>query len=312
MTDTAPIISYARSAFLSLTALFIFTLTNYQIDSPSVIYSRPEVALLSNEVTQGDMGVIELKGAANGKTPEGEIFGTKLRFFTAAGSYIALTAAGMEETSGTHMMTIHGIEEHALYYPVKVAAKEFDSTILNVKRRMAFPGKKERARIKRENELVASAIEDRLKKIGKAPAWDGPFIMPVTDKITDTFGSWRVMNKKKEYRHNGLDIRAKNGARVVAANSGEVVLTGDFYLTGKTVIVDHGMGVFTTYAHLSRISADIGEKVERGQLVGRAGATGRATGPHLHWGARLEYNFINPESIVTESEAFFKHISDKR
>ena len=112
------------------------------------------------------------------------------------------------------------------------------------------------------------------------------------------FGARRVFNGKTRSRHAGLDVAAPAGAPVVAAAGGRVALAGNFYFSGGSVVLDHGEGLFTMYFHLSRLDVKEGETVAAGQLLGAVGATGRATGPHLHWAARLGSARIDPAALL--------------
>ncbi len=112
------------------------------------------------------------------------------------------------------------------------------------------------------------------------------------------FGEKRLFNLKPRSRHTGIDIPAPLGAEVKAANSGKVVLAQDLYFAGKTVIIDHGIGLFSLYCHLSEINVEKGQLVKKGEIIGKVGATGRVTGPHLHWGVKLKGIPIDPYSLL--------------
>ena len=123
--------------------------------------------------------------------------------------------------------------------------------------------------------------------------------MPV-EGATDgrNFGHRRVFNGQPRAPHSGADLRARTGTPILAANSGRVVLAKDLFYSGNAVFIDHGLGLFTTYLHLSKIDVAVGDIVEQGQQIGLAGATGRVTGPHLHWGVRLLDARVDPFSLV--------------
>jgi murein DD-endopeptidase MepM/ murein hydrolase activator NlpD len=132
----------------------------------------------------------------------------------------------------------------------------------------------------------------------RPPEWEGSFGIPVNHKIVGPFGQKSIINKKKRSPHTGVDIRGKTGAPVRAANSGSVVLVADHFFTGKSVYVDHGSCIFSMYFHLDSIQVDQGDSIEKGQILGRVGATGRATGPHLHWGVRVSGARVNPLTLI--------------
>ncbi|MDF1526163.1 MAG: M23 family metallopeptidase [bacterium] len=128
--------------------------------------------------------------------------------------------------------------------------------------------------------------------------WKEGFLLPLQGRITTRFGTGRVLNGKPRSSHSGVDISGKKGKPVKASNSGKVLLADDFYLSGKTVVVDHGWGVSTLYAHLDRIDVQEGQEMNRGQVLGTVGTTGRSTGPHLHFGAFIRGSKIDPLLLV--------------
>jgi murein DD-endopeptidase MepM/ murein hydrolase activator NlpD len=128
--------------------------------------------------------------------------------------------------------------------------------------------------------------------------WNEPFIVPIPGGVGTNFGSRRVFNGESRNPHGGADLKATTGTSIRSTNRGRVVLAKDLFFTGNTVIVDHGLGIYTLYAHLSRIDVKKDAIVERAQVIGLAGATGRVTGPHLHWGARVQNARVDPFSLV--------------
>jgi murein DD-endopeptidase MepM/ murein hydrolase activator NlpD len=136
-------------------------------------------------------------------------------------------------------------------------------------------------RIKREQAQVTAARNRDDDRTGFAK----PFIWPVQGRISGRFGNGRVYNGQPGAGHSGMDIAAPNGTPIKAPAAGVVTFaTPDLYLTGGTLLLDHGFGVSSNFLHLSRIDVKVGDVVEQGQVIGAVGATGRATGPHLHWG----------------------------
>lgn len=199
---------------------------------------------------------------------------------------------------GTYPLTVTverpgGVRE-VVQKDIVVEAKEFPSKKLWVKENFAVPPKAVEERIAREAELV-SAVYSRL-----TPRWlgRGDFILPHDGRAFPNFGQRRIYNNKPRSTHGGVDIAAPMGAPVRAANAGKVVMASDLYLAGKTVIIDHGLGVFSSYGHLSKILVKRGEDVGKGDVLGRAGSTGRSTGPHLHWAARIYDARVDPFSLL--------------
>jgi murein DD-endopeptidase MepM/ murein hydrolase activator NlpD len=155
---------------------------------------------------------------------------------------------------------------------------------------------------KQERKYEAPETEREYRLIGQAlgevtpeARWQGSFLMPVQGRVSTSYGLQRYVNGHFSYRHKGMDLAAPQGTPVQAAADGVVSLADDsFLLHGQTIIVDHGQGVATLYLHLSEIDVAPGESVARGQVIGRVGATGAATGPHLHYGVYLHHVAMDP------------------
>jgi murein DD-endopeptidase MepM/ murein hydrolase activator NlpD len=151
------------------------------------------------------------------------------------------------------------------------------------------------ARIDREN---ATAREIGRRAHDSAPMWTAPFIRPRASTVTSRFGGGRMFNGTLTSRHLGVDFRGAVGDPIRAANRGVVALVDDFFLAGNVVYIDHGGGVVTAYFHMSKPLVAAGDTVERGQEIGLVGATGRVTGPHLHWSARYGTVTVNPLDLT--------------
>jgi murein DD-endopeptidase MepM/ murein hydrolase activator NlpD len=149
-------------------------------------------------------------------------------------------------------------------------------------------------RVKREKAKLMAALGgysvERL--------WILPFIRPVEGDITTAFGLRRTINGQPRSPHTGLDLRASHGTPIRACNHGVVVLVDDMFFSGKSVVLDHGWGLYSMYFHLSEIRVELDDRVAKGYVVGRAGSTGRATGPHLHWGIRLDGARVDPLALL--------------
>jgi murein DD-endopeptidase MepM/ murein hydrolase activator NlpD len=144
----------------------------------------------------------------------------------------------------------------------------------------------------------AKEIDQIHKTITPMILWTEPFKSPIAGETGANFGHRRIFNGEPRAPHAGADLKASTGTPIHSANRGRVVLAKNLFFTGNTVIVDHGLGIYTLYAHLSRIDVKKDAMVEHGQVVGLAGATGRVTGPHLHWGARVQDARVDPFSLV--------------
>ena len=122
--------------------------------------------------------------------------------------------------------------------------------------------------------------------------------MPLANEISTAFGTRRIINDKVMSSHRGLDIRGKTGEPVRASNNGRVVLAQDLFYGGNTVVLDHGQGIYTIYMHLSHFKVQEREMVSKGETVGLVGSTGRSTGPHLHFGVKVQNISVNPLSFT--------------
>jgi murein DD-endopeptidase MepM/ murein hydrolase activator NlpD len=179
---------------------------------------------------------------------------------------------------------------------VNVTAVPWPTRVLEVEPKYVNPPKEEEDRIIRED----SELKALHRKVTSEKLWNGPFRSPVEGVAEgSSFGSRSVFNGQARSPHAGADLRAVTGTRILATNRGRVVLAKDLYFTGNTVIVDHGLGVYSLYAHLSRIDVAVGAMVDSGQLLGLSGATGRVTGPHLHWGIKAQDARVDPFSLIT-------------
>lgn len=175
-----------------------------------------------------------------------------------------------------------------------VVSGKFPTQKLKVAPAYVEPPEEELARIAEDREKVA-----RVWASGDAARlFDGAFRRPVDSRSPGSFGVRRVFNGKPRSSHDGVDLPAPEGAPVVAPAAATVALADDLYFSGGTVILDHGSGLFTTYFHLSAIDVKPGDPLAAGQRLGAVGATGRATGPHLHWGAKLHRARVNPLDLL--------------
>ena len=185
-------------------------------------------------------------------------------------------------------------------------------TLLKVIEVLSFPPPSEKLDVaSRFGQALDSALEVRVaregamaREIGRRShdtprLWRAPFIRPRPSAITSRFGAGRTFNGQVTSRHLGVDFRGAKGDAVRAANRGVVALVDTFYLGGRIVYVDHGEGLVTAYMHLSKALVAVGDTVARGQRIGLVGATGRVTGPHLHWAARYGTLTANPFDLLS-------------
>ena len=192
-----------------------------------------------------------------------------------------------------HLNTVVGSQ--AVQLPLIVRQSPYPSEKLSVAPGMAEPDSAARMRIRREGararELGAAAHQTPKQ-------WSKPFRLPRASRITSGFGTGREYNGKTTSRHMGTDFAGAIGAPVRATNRGKVVLVDRFYLAGRVVYIDHGEGLISAYFHLTKAVVHVGQMVERGQLIGTVGRSGRVTGPHLHWIMRYGNVTVDPMTVI--------------
>ena len=205
----------------------------------------------------------------------------------------ALIGIDVETRPGRHNVDI-ATGSGRVAYTVEVEPRVFRTRRLTVDPDLVNPPPEARERIEREtgelNQVWANSEGRRL--------WTGPFIRPVPDPPNSAFGARSIYNGQARSPHSGADFLSPEGRPVKAPNAGRIVLAGSRYFTGETVVVDHGMGLFSLFAHLSEIDVKAGDDVAAGDIIGKVGATGRVTGPHLHWTVRLNGARVDPLSLL--------------
>lgn len=177
---------------------------------------------------------------------------------------------------------------------VVLEKRTFKLTRLTLDLKFVVPPAEMLDRIRAEAKIIAAAFGD------PSPDWlgDGLFELPHEGLMYFDFGDRRILNGQTSSVHAGVDIEASLGDPVLASNSGRIVLAGNFYYTGNSVFIDHGLGVFTAYFHMSRLRVKTGDLVAKGQTIGDVGSTGRSTGPHLHWSVVIFGSRVDPRSLL--------------
>ncbi|WP_457627649.1 M23 family metallopeptidase [Persephonella sp.] len=221
------------------------------------------------------------------------------------GAYIEIISSGKKYTfpalsskvffgipySAGKMVELNIIRNGKVIYRefIRIKPKKYPVSRITVKERKLTRELLER--IKKESALIKKVLSIKTEKLFREES----FIPPLDRMVISTpFGAKRIINGKKRSIHWGTDFAAPEGTPVYATLSGRVVLAQELYYTGKTVIINHGLGLFSLYAHLSRINVREGQQVKGGQLIGNVGSTGRSTGPHLHFGIYINRLRVDP------------------
>ncbi len=250
-------------------------------------------------VENGSPELIRVRAPADANV-DGDWLGQKLEFFRGRDSlaWYALAGADVEAAVGPSTLRIRTQAANSgtldLSRTIEIHPAHYRTGTLTVAPKFVEPAPEEVARIKAEIELKTKVFSESATE----PLWSGDFRAPVTAAATDSFGTRRVFNGKLDSVHKGMDFRAAGGTPVRAGNSGVVVLARPLYYEGNCVVIDHGLRLFTISMHLSRIDVHEGQHVSLGERIGLSGATGRVTGPHLHWAVRWQNAYLDPALVL--------------
>jgi len=207
--------------------------------------------------------------------------------------WVALVGIPLDAKTGVHSVIDQQTQQR---YRFTVKSKKYGVQRLQVKnKRHVTPNQKDLQRITRESKVIRAALKSPWRATTTSPL---PLKQPVAGRFSSAFGLRRYFNGKRRNPHKGLDIAAPSGTPIKAPAAGQVVNIGNYFFTGKTIIIDHGQGVVTLYGHLNKILVSTGETVKTGDIIGHVGKTGRATGPHLHWGVSMNQTMIDPKLIM--------------
>ena len=181
---------------------------------------------------------------------------------------------------------------------IKVIKRDYEIQRINgLPKKMVTPDDEVIKRIIADNKIIVKAKELDLDNT----FFKKNFLMPTDGIISGVFGSQRILNDIPKSPHKGLDIAAPEGQFILSTNDGIVTLAEDnLYYTGGTIIIDHGHGVKSIYAHLSSVDVVTQQKVSKGEMIGKVGSTGRSTGPHLHWGVMWFNQYVDPQLLVNQ------------
>jgi murein DD-endopeptidase MepM/ murein hydrolase activator NlpD len=248
-------------------------------------------------VEAGSPELIRIQAPATAKL-EGEWLGRKIEFFRGHGAWFALAGVDVEAPAGPSQIKVTlRLEEggaRALVQSVEIHSAHYRTGSLTVAPKFVEPDPEAQKQIEADSQLKAKIFTSSAPD----PLWTGSFHTPVSAPPTDSFGTRRMFNGKLASIHKGMDFRAPAGTPVHAGNSGVVVLARPLYFEGNCVIIDHGLGLYTVSMHFSRIDVHEGQPVSTGDRLGLSGATGRVTGPHLHWSVRWQGASLDPAKLL--------------
>ncbi|MEP7150316.1 MAG: M23 family metallopeptidase [Nitrospira sp.] len=251
---------------------------------------------------QGQVVLIKVPELKDATSVKGRFLGRTVTLFPDPSrgggfGYLGLLGIDLQDEPGAHELTVDaqlGEQLRHFSYQVFVVKEKFSVERLTLPKDKVDLDDKAAARWKVEQDDVRKALAEE----SAMRLWQTRFIEPVRGKRTGIFGSVRIMNGQARNPHNGEDIGAPHGTDVLASNDGVVRLTVDHIFSGRGIFLDHGLGLYSMYFHLSDVLVKEGDLIKAGQVIGKVGATGRATGPHLHWGMKVNGARVNPYALL--------------
>lgn len=256
---------------------------------------RPlQISVSPSSIGPGDVVRITAAGQP-GDQISGSVFGQQLAFgFDAArGEWRALAGVDLEAKPGTHTVRVVRKGAEPATHAITVGSKQFPVRRLRVAPGFVDPSPDALEQIGRDTKLLNAAYS-----LDTPQRWIEPFLLPVGGQPSSNFGSRSYYNGQARSPHAGVDFMSAEGTPVQSPSHGRVALAAPLYFTGNTVIVDHGARLFSVFAHLSSMRVREGDVIAPEEIVGLVGATGRVTGPHLHWSVRLNGARVDPLSLV--------------
>jgi murein DD-endopeptidase MepM/ murein hydrolase activator NlpD len=273
-----------------MTRLLAAAIAALFVAQPSAI----QITSRSRSMRPGELVILAIAAPQDADAIQVRAFGRDVAAYRLdPGDWRALVGIDLDVKPGTHAVTVQAGAARASYDLV-VRPRTFRTRTLAVDPAFVTPPESERERIARDAKL--------LDEVWTSPAperlWSDPFVRPVPQPANSAFGTRSVFNGQPRNAHGGADFLSPAGTPILAPNAGRIRVARPLYFSGNTVVIDHGLGMFSMLAHLSAFEVHEGDRVTAGQRIGLVGATGRVTGPHLHWAVRASGARVDPLSVL--------------
>ena len=285
---------FKRSKFILIAG--VFSVLSSNAHAAEVTAPTFHAELSAHAAVNGSILLVKMTNASQAGSSDIVVKynGRHYPVFSTQGGFEAVLGVPYDKAPGPATVEVI-FNKTSTVLPFEIKDGNYPSEVLKVDDRHVNPKKADLLRIRKESAEIGKIYAVMtLKKY-----WVGSFQLPINSVVTSTFGNKRVFNGAMKSFHQGLDLKAPMGTPIHAASGGVVVMAKDLFMTGNTVLLNHGYGIFTVYAHMSKLEVKNGQVVAAGQVLGLSGMTGRASGPHLHWGAVINHTKVNPTDLTT-------------
>ena len=272
----------------SVRSLIFFILLFSGINAYSL--SLPKI-----ESVPGGLAIINIKDRAR---PEAYYQNNRVMVVGQPGNWMAIVGIPLDTETGTQRLLVQNGGSKSIYN-FDIVDKEYASQHITIKdKRKVNPTRLDMERIDREKEVIQAA------KAAWSDVDDIPLSLdlPVNGRYSSPFGLRRFFNNQPRQPHSGLDIAAPEGTPIRAPAPGKIINTGNYFFNGNTIFIDHGQGLITMYCHMNSINVEEGQQVERGDIIGKVGKTGRVTGAHLHWSIIMNKTVVDPALFLSQPD----------
>lgn len=264
----------------------------------SIVASAAAIASPTHAPRPGGTAVIQLDVAGSEAAPVVTFGGKRALVLSSDGSWLAVIGIPLAQPVGKAEIDVNATGQEASSIVFEVVPHSYREQRLNVSKSYVDLTEEQLSRVGRERKIIDSALTN----FDDVTMSDLSLVAPVDGPRSSSFGLRRFFNDQPRSPHKGMDIAANLGTAIVSPVDGTVTATGNYYFNGNTVIIDHGQGFVTMYCHLDEISVEKGQQLATGVQLGNVGATGRVTGPHLHFGTYLNGTAVDPALFLISAD----------